>query len=287
MRFRRLPLFSILALLLLAAPVAAGIHYEATNRTEPIEGGGKPQTTRVEAWVDGESARIDIRDSGDQSLDQGTWLVTTNGGETMYLVNPEEQNYLRIDLAQALNTLAVIEEATGGMMNLEFTDPEFEKTLEEDGPDLLGHDTRHYRYRMAWGIKLKMMGMGRESRFELEQDVWATDAIEDPAFGVWMRKLPRETGNDSIDRLIALQSDALRGLPLKSDGTQTMYNKKGKVTSKVRTSQEVTLLEQDVEVDPARFEIPAEFEEIVVELPEDEGGKSPFGKLFGRKKGDG
>lgn len=284
------PILPILAILLVAAaPALAGVHYEAINRMEPLEGGGKPQTTSVEAWVDGESARIDIHESaGNQALPQGTWMVTTDGGQTLYLVNPDEKSYLRIDLAQALSTLGAVEEMTGGMVDLEFTDPDFEKSVDEPGPELLGYDTRHYRYRLGWGLRMKVLGMTRESHFLLEQDVWATDAIGDAAFGVWMRKLPRETGNDSIDRLIAVQSGALEGLPLKSEGIQTMTNKKGKVTSKARVSQEVTSLEQGVAVDPSRFEIPAGYEETTVEMPQsEEGEKRPFGKLFGRKKGDG
>ena len=277
---QRHPIPSVLALavcclLAAASPALAGIHYTAQSRTSGDAGSA---TSEVEAWVDGSSAKVLYRESGQPMMEKGTYLLTRDGGETLYLVNPEEKSYTRIDLAVLFQTLGALGEATGGMMKLELADPEVEKLSEEPGGEILGYDTTHSRYRTAYTTRIKVMGMKRESRSETVQEIWTTDELEDAGLGLFLRKEAIVTGDPGFDRVIANEMSKLRGFPLRSVATTTTTGgKRGREsTSKVETT--VTSLEE-TSVPGSTFEIPQGYTEQ--KLTEEDGADNPLSGLFG------
>src|SRR5882757_4344298 len=78
------------ALFVAAAPAFAGIHYKSTTKSEGPRGQGSE--VQVEGWVAGEKARVEFKESSNPSpaTQKGTYLLTKDGGKTLYLVNPEE-----------------------------------------------------------------------------------------------------------------------------------------------------------------------------------------------------
>ena len=97
MRYRSRTIIPALAaaLALAAAPAFAGIHYKSTTHTD---GSSKVGDAQVEGWVSGAKARVDFRESGNPVAKKGSYLITKDGGKTVYLVNPEEKSYALWDL---------------------------------------------------------------------------------------------------------------------------------------------------------------------------------------------
>ena len=100
----------ILLLLAAALPAAAGTHYTAETTTT---GPDAEQATSVEAWVDGAAAKIVFHESGTPVLEKGNYIVTTDGGKTLYLVNPEEKAYAEWDLEAMLQMVGSVMQAMG------------------------------------------------------------------------------------------------------------------------------------------------------------------------------
>ena len=119
-------------------------------------------------------------------------------------------------------------------------------------------------------MKVKVFGMGQANNVVTEQDIWATDKVQDPGLGVWLRSSQPRTGNEQLDRLIATETGKVQGFPLKSVTVSTSTDKKGKATVS-RVTTEVTELKTGVSVAEAAFEIPAGYEEMQIAFPGQEG----------------
>ena len=276
--------FSLLALALATVlPAVAGLHYEARTWQEGKQA-SKSANQRVEAWVDGLNARIQFAESKNAMTPKGSYILTTDGGETIYLVNPKEETYSESDLEALMATVGEVMEGMGDMFDVEITDPKVELLLEEDGGTLAGFSTTHHRFRTSYSMKMKVMGMKRSSDIVSVSDIWSTHEIKDKAMGVWLRREPPDMGHTGLDKLIAAELSKVKGFPLKSIEEQTSVNKKGK-ESVTRTITEVDKVEK-VSVDPDLFVIPDHYTETDAMTGLDEGqeGGSPLSGMFGGKK---
>ncbi len=292
MNLRRSSFAPIAALALFAALVAApaahaGLHYKADTTTTPEN--GKAQATKVEAWVDGPRAKVEFVESDQPMLEANDYLLTQDGGKTLYLVNPGEKTYAKWDLEGMLAMFGSVMEGMKGLVNLDFSDPQVEKLAQEDGGSLLGYPTTHYQYRTSYTIKIKVLGMHRENSVETVQDLWTTDSFGDAGLGVWLRNEPPATGNEQIDKLISSQMSQIQGFPLKTRAVSKTTGQKGKRETTTTQETVVTQLET-TGVPDTTFEIPKGYTETQM-MPEgeDQDSDSPFGRLFGKKKpgGDG
>ncbi len=269
---------ALVLILATASPALAGVHYEADTVTT----GSQSSQTSVEAWIDGPKAKILFVESDQPMTGSGDYLVTTDGGKTLYLVDPDEETYMEWDLEGMLAAFGNVMESMKGLVNLEFSDVNVEKLAEEPGETILGHSTTHYRYRTSYTTTIKVMGMKRGSSTETVQDLWTTDAFGGAALGLWLRSEPPATGIEGLDELIRSEMDKVEGLPLKTVSESTTTGQKGKRQSSVTTTTEVTLLEE-ISVPDGTFEIPAGYTKQEMATEDEEGG-NPFGKMFG---GDG
>jgi hypothetical protein len=246
-------------LLLTAFPAVAGYHYVAETSVDGE--GGDAGSMRVEGWIDGAKAKILFTESGNPMMSAGMYLLTIDGGSTLYLVNPEEETYSVWDLEAMLGSLGNIMDSIGGLMKMEVSDPQVEKLLEEDGGKILGYPTTHYRYRTAYTMEMKVMGIKRGNRFETVQDTWSTTAINDDGFFVWLRNAPKNTGFEAFDKIAEAEFSKIKGFPLKSVSTTvTSEGKKGKTSTSTSTT-EVTLLDK-TSVAGSTFELDPSFEEV-------------------------
>jgi len=220
---RKLLSLSTLALigaLSFPALVTAGHYYEAVTTSDTGQKKKQQEVMQVRAWVDDDAAKVEfVTGEKEGPFSAGSYLVTKDGGETVYLVDPKEETYGSFDMeammaaaGQAMNALS----QTGGMVKMEFTDVSSEMLSEEAGGNVLGHDTTHYRWKSGYTMRMKMMGFKQETRVDMLQDVWSTDGLDARGFGVWMRPdRALKTGNEEFDKLISSQATTVRGFPLK------------------------------------------------------------------------
>lgn len=276
---------SVLTLLavLAAVPAWAGVHYKA----ETVVSGPHTSRTTVEAWVDGEKTKVVFVESDQPMMGANTYLLTTDGGKTLYLVNPEDKTYMEWDLQGMLAAFGNVMESMQGLMSMEFSDVDVKKLSEEPGGEVLGYPTTHSRYRTAYTTNIKVMGIKRQSTTETIQDVWSTDAFGDSGFGVWLRSEPPATGIEGLDKMIASEMERVEGLPLKTVVASTTVGQKGKRESTTTTKTEVTMIEK-TSVSGSLFEIPEGYtkQELQMEGTGEEEDANPFGRfLKGKGRG--
>jgi hypothetical protein len=240
-----------------AGPAVAGIHYQAITRV--VDGQQRATETQVEAWAEGEKARVDFRVSANPIAKSGTYIITKDGGRTLYLVNPEDKTWARWSVEGMLGLIGgIMNGGLGPLLKIEFSDPKVEKLLEEDAGMVAGIPTRHLRYRTSYTMKVKVLGLGRASSVVVEDDLWVADRLRDAGLGVWLRSEPPRTGNAELDKLIAAGYEKRQGFPLKSSSVSTVTQKEKQTVS--RRTMEVTEV-KSVAVPDSRFDLPAGFEE--------------------------
>ena len=261
-----------LILILTALPAFAGIHYKAVTKTEGAQ--NQAGNMEVEGWVSGDKARVEFKESGNPIAKEGAYLITKDAGKIIYLVDPEEKTYAEWDLQAMLGMAGAVMQGMGPLLKMEFSDPKVEKLLDEDGGTVAGLPTRHTRYRTSYTMKVKVLGMGNEAAVVTEQDIWATDRLQDIALGVWLRSDPPRTGNPQFDKLIAAEVDKAKGFPLKTVTVSTTTQKKGGKATTTRSTMQVTELDTSADVAAASFEIPAGYEETQL-LPMAQEGRRP------------
>lgn len=261
---RRLPAAALLLSALLA-PVAAraGFHFQSTTTVETSRG---PQKTVVEAWADGDKGRVEFKESANPITEAGTYMLTRDGGRTLLLVNPEEKSYGEMNLDALLGSVGAVMGGMGPLLKIEISNPKVETLLDEAGPTMLGQPTRHLKFRTAYQMKVKVFGMGKANDVLTEEEYWVTDRLLDKSFGMWLRTSKPKTGNADLDRLIAAESEKIKGIPLKSV-TVTTTSQGGKV-QKTQSTMEVTALDSFTKA-PVSFDVPSGYEqrEMMPRLP--------------------
>jgi len=233
----------VIGISLLAAQAAsAGMFYSALNTTEGTE--GSAADWRVNAWVDGDNAKIEFTQSGNPMMPAGAYLLTNDAGRNVYMIKPEEGTYSRWDVDAMLQMASDVLGEAGGMISMTIENPSVEVLAEEPGDEVAGRSTTYYRYRTSYELKMKVMGMKRGQSTVMDQEVWSTDHVKDPGFGLWLRKTPPSFGDSGLDGLIKAEMEKVKGFPLKTVTESVTTGKKGRQT-RTRSVMEVTELREE------------------------------------------
>lgn len=279
---------ALLCLLVLAGVQIAGAdsyYYESVTTTWG-ENQRKEQQSLMRGWVDGPRVRIEFpQGSQGGRVGEGAYMVTTDAGATVYMVDPKQKTYYTFDVGSLMASLEVM---SAGMFDIEIRDFSSEKLLEEAGGSVMGHDSTHYKVRTRFTMEMNAMGMRRVSTMDSTQDIWMTRDLSSEAWGMWLKMLP--SGGDS-EKFVewAKESGMTNGFPLKSSTTTIITNRKGKSQS-TRSEMEVTVLREEA-IAASVFEIPPDYTEALVIPPgmgsESEDALGPmkrFKGMFGKKK---
>jgi hypothetical protein len=277
---RKLSVLGVVVLLVFAAHSFAGVYYVAQTTAEGGKGADQ-QNMIVKAWASGDSGKVVFEESENPMMGKGTYIITKDGGKTMFLVDPKEKTYMKWDLDSMMGLL-------GGamkMMNLKFTDPKVEALGEEPDGLVAGVPTVHYRFRTTYAMSMSFMMMKKNSKVVKDEEIWAATKLADAALGIWLRKAPPKTGNEDMDKLIKAEMGKVQGFPLKRKTVTTSTDEKG--NKEVTTiTIEVTEL-QMVPVPDSTFEIPSDYKETsLAGTDEGEQGEesNPLLKMLGPKK---
>jgi hypothetical protein len=254
---RKLHVVTTIGTLALAVPLFAGVTYTAKTTSEGGRGAAHANAV-VKAWVSGDKAKIEFEESGNPMERKGMYIVTSDGGKTMYMVNPQDKKYFKWDMEGMMGM-------AGGMMkmmHLKFSNPKVEELGSEPGGVILGMPTTHYKYRTSYTMEMSMAMMHRKTSTVNEQDIWTTSKLADPGLGVWLRKTPPKFNNEELDNLVKAEMGKMKGFPLKTVSKITNTDEKGR-TEVTTTTMEVTELES-ASVPDSTFAIPAGYEEAAM-----------------------
>lgn len=200
------------ALFLLASPAFAGWSMTQVTRSTGDDAGMGDSTQRV--WLEGTSAKVEMVETANPMMEPGSYLLVQDGGEKMFMVNPDAKTYARFDpMAIASGSEAM----AGSGFEVTIEDPQVVKVLEEPGGEILGHQTTHYRYHTTYTTVTSMpMGMTMSTAMDVVEDIWTAPAIDAGAAAVAVADAGSGGGmRQELQQLESTAKATLVGLPLR------------------------------------------------------------------------
>ena len=244
--------FPLLATAVLASttPVAAGVYFSAVTTSAGRQGAASA-TASVRGWVQGEKARVEYTQSPNPLLKAGRFLLTLDGGRSIYLVDPSERTFSQWDAAAAVWSSVQPAAAIAGAR--------IEKLGEEDGGELLGVPTRHIRYRIGAASGGATAAARPAAGVVVEEDLWVAPELAEAALGVWLQADAPASGSDAAGTPEAAADERCRTFPLKRVAVTTTTGRNGLQTV-VTTTTTVTELSVE-DVSPGTFTMGSGFRE--------------------------
>ncbi len=280
---------------LTAGPAPADVYYKTLAKS----GGETPNQTMnmiAEGYVDDLKAQIYIRESGNPTMKEGMQIYTGDGGQTIYLIDPENETVSELDLAGMLKFAGAVLDSMGPLLNFEISEPQVKVLSEGPGPTVLGMSTRQYEIESHYTMLMKIIGIKRSQEIHEVSTMVTTKDLPDTAIGVWLRKDPPETGNAELDKLAngawsRIDPDSVM---VKMRTESTVISKKGK-EQRSWTEFELTELDRSAGGPPGGYGYPEHYTKTALmptaemmgqeEGEEEEDKKGRFGGLFKKKDG--
>ena len=231
----------------------AGVEFVAQTRSD---GGGD---VTVHAYVSGVRAKVVFVESQTDAYAVGDYMLSPDEGKTLYLISPATGTYTKYDVQAMMAGMGGMVQGMRGAMKLDFESPKIEKLLEEAGGLLAGLPTRHYRYRTSYTVSVRLAG-AKKMTTVMEEDIWTTDTLADPALKVWLKQEPPSTGDEQVDKMIRAEMSKVEGFPLKRVTVTRVEDANGQHSS--RSEMNVLNVKQ-VAVPEAEFAMPPGYREVV------------------------
>lgn len=242
-----------LTFILIALPCLSAVTF--TAKTQSTDGGD----VTVRALVSGNRAKVTFLQAGSNVAQAGDYMLSPDQGNTLYLISPGTRTYTRYDTRTMLAGMGQMVQGMRGTMKVTFEAPKVEKLLEEDGGLIAGLPTRHYRYRTSYVVSMHVTG-DKKATTEIEEDIWTTTHLTDPALAVWLKKDPAPTGDEQLDSMIKAEMSKVQGFPLRRITVTHMHDATG-AEHNSRVEMQVTELKR-VPVAQAEFVIPKSYKEV-------------------------
>jgi hypothetical protein len=268
----------------LVANAYAGVYYEATT-TNKTEGATKAQgatgenKTTVNVWSEGSSTKIEFKDGQQMGLfGPGSYLLTKDAGQTLYLVKPENKTYSSFDLGGMMNAAGKVMGGMSDMIKMEVTNPHFEKVSESAGGNILGHATQHVTFKSGYTMSVTVMGKKMDHVVDMKQDLWMATEIDPVAFNAWLRPDKMMTGMfKGLGDLMSAQFNQVTGAPLKSVVESSTSGGMSGPAKHLMTTEVTTLRQETIPAET--FALPADYKEtqLIDEVSsegQDDQGKS-------------
>lgn len=247
----RMRLIAVTVFALFAATISAfgGVTYDFTNTATGMMNQSIAGTVKAE----GANIRIDIRKGDGMLFQNGSFVVSSDGGQTMNVASPSTRTFYQIDLRSLVGGTDTLLKQFGGAVTFDVRNPKVSVTGGADGGNVGGFATKKSSVDSAYEIAVEGLGQPMSIRMQLRTDVWWTDKIS-ADFTTFLQKRGFRTGIDAVDKLIAAESASIKGFPMKQI-TTTKVNLGGNEMSTTSTT-----LVQNVKtmaLPPATFAMPA------------------------------
>ena len=256
---------SVLAVifLLVSAPLLAGVSYNFESVTTGGQGGPKMSGT---ADVEGQNMRIDVSEGDGVLFQDGTTVVSHDGGATLLLIDHKKKTWMELPLEQIFSSLEAMMKSMGGMVDISVSNQKTSVDAGGSGGSIEGYATSRYTIDTSYDFAIKVMGMNMNGSVETHSDVWSTDELASD-YATFVQQRGFKTGIEGVDQLLQSQLDAMKGFPLK-------VVTKSKTTMRGRPQESTTTISvsniEEHSVPESRFEIPADYsrtETPVLEIP--------------------
>ncbi|HJU90584.1 MAG TPA: hypothetical protein VJ672_14435 [Gemmatimonadaceae bacterium] len=249
------------------APVAPGLTYTFKMSTQQVQPDGKTKDMNSmvgKGQVAGNSARFEILEAkGAQAAQKdqfgkGSYMLFTEGGKTMTIVDPQNKQYYEMDLAGMMRMLG----ALGPIMKIEISDVNIDAQPLGAGETIEGYSTQKYRLVSNYTTKMSIIGIKQTASVADTAIYWYAPSLKLVAnpFGNATGLAGLVNNPDFDQKLNAAMAKLPKSVPVKIQSRSVSTDGKGKQQASVTTIEFTDIKRGDV---PATaFEIPTTYAKI-------------------------
>jgi hypothetical protein len=176
-------------------------------------------------------------------LDNGTVLLSNDGGKTLTLLDPAARTFMPLTAADL------------GVADFQVSNPKTSTRDLGDGGALEGYPTRKWQVETTFDAVIDPDEPKMNMHIVMRSESWRTDRLPEAAASVARAQAAR-TGIPSLDKLLeSMASAEVKGFPLKEVTTIRVVGKSGREMSDTWTV-EVHGIRTGVAAEPAQFAVP-------------------------------
>lgn len=240
-------------LLLVSSTAFAGVTYEFSSRNDSGRG-----SIAGLAAVEGENMRLDLREGDEMFFKDGSIMISKNGGESFYVLDPKEKEYYEINLSELLSAAGAMLNSMGGMFKMSFENHEV--TIKPAGPggEIEGYPTTKYIGDSSYDLVMEVFGKKNTQSVATHTETWVTSDL-DTRYITFVQQKGFKTGFDELDEMLEKETAGVKGFPLKQV-VRTTTTAKGK--SKTQTTTMTISSIEETSVPEDRFVVPSGYERV-------------------------
>jgi hypothetical protein len=261
------------ALAAAVVPVAADAQapraYTYTFRVSPDHGEASTGTVRVA----GDRARIDMKEARG-AAQSGDYLLVTDNGRTVTIVNPRDREYSVTDAASFERIVATVMQALDlATIDAKLSDAQVSGARLGPGDTIAGHPTERYRLKQEYSVRVGALGFKGDAEYHVVMtDYWVAPSLRLMRNPVIEMLATTQTALAQQDRDFVRRSAVTRdrlfaGTPLRIIVVAGTADEAGGSKSKAnaRTKASTTTIEvsdvRTVDVDRTLLEVPQGYRE--------------------------
>lgn len=234
----------------LAHSAFAGLTY----KVEAVSSGVREGMMTGVAEVEGKNFRFNVAQGDGMVFADSSFIVSSNGGRTMSVVDPGSKTYFDISLDQITGGVSGLMSQTGAKIAV--ANPKVNVRDLGPGEKLEGYPTQRKGIDISYDLNIDMMGQKMTMNMSTSTESWVTDQIPMEAAS-FLQTGELHTGIDDIDKLVAAQAKALTGFPLKQV-TTVHINQGAGMNMDLKTTTTVSGIQKKT-VPQSEFVVPAGF----------------------------
>lgn len=256
---------ALAATLAILAPAAPGATLRAQSArglryTFTVKSADDRKPTRGTVQASGDRARIDLeRERGDSD----SWILVTNGGRTVQLVNPREREYAEMDADRFAGLVGTVMHALDKVMTLDVDDATVDMRRLGAGGTIAGYPTERWALTQEFVVNVGVLGHTSAELHRVVTDYWIAPGLELPRNPLVELITQTETAlaqaDDDFMRLTAERRRALpRGAPLRIVVTSASSDADRMTAKAPKVSRlDVTDISTNAPVDADALQVPA------------------------------
>ena len=261
-----------------AVPLTDGMTYEFVMKSQSTRTGNKEVVQmRGRGTYAGDQAKIEILDAssttgGSEMFGgKGGYFIVKGGGQEMYMVDPNQKQYMKWDIANMFAGMSKMVNAVGGMVKMQMSDVHIDAQDLGPGETLQGYPTHHVRMVQNYTLNVSVLGRSKKTTNQSTTDYYfapslriANPFVSNSQQMAMMSQLDMFNNSDYMTQMKAANAKIPKtGVPLKTVTTVVATDDKGKAETTVTTMEMVNFHASNIPA--SAFAIPSDYK--MVEMP--------------------
>lgn len=223
-------LIALVLVALASVPAMAGLTYRFESASTGLA------STKIAGTVqaEGRDMRIDLTAGDGTMFKNGAMALTRDGGSTIAITDPAAKTFYVLNAADLSGGGAMLDNMRQ-MMGFRIENEEVKARDAGDGGKIEGYPTRKSVVDASFDIVITAAGQTLRMSMSTSTETWATPELG-AEYASFFQTRAFKTGIEELDTVIAAQSAAVRGFPLKQVATVRIKQNTVEVTNVTTTT---------------------------------------------------